>query len=250
MWRHWGLDRDPFLGPPRFVPLAEHREAVERLLYTIEAGQPSAWLTAGEGLGKSVVLRQALAEARRADRRVALVEAPVDAVSLWRSLADRIEGATGPADVGRADAWRRLERAAKVCSIQGRRLVLAVDGGEGIDRQDLERLTRIGDASILLARRDVDGESVPAWTLSIRLRPLTRSDADAYLTARLEAAGCLDRVFTPRAVVRLHAAARGGPRGIDRLASLALMAAASRGMEVVSSEVVDGVAVEWHAPGG
>ncbi|WP_165063683.1 ExeA family protein [Paludisphaera rhizosphaerae] len=247
MWRHWGLDRDPFLGPSRFVPLAEHREAVERLRYTVEAGQPLAWLTGGEGLGKSIVLRQALAEIRRADRRIVLVENPVDAPSLWRMLADQIEGKIGPA-TERAETWIRLERAAKVCTIQGRRLVLAIDGGEGLDRGDLQRLARLEGATILLAQRDPDVSAAP-WTLAIRLRPLTRSDAENYLTARLAAVGCREPIFTPRAVVRLHAAARGVPRGMNQLASMALIAAAMRGMEAVSSEVVDGVALECRAAG-
>lgn len=248
MWRHWGLDRDPFLGASRFVPLAEHREAVERLRYTVEAGQPVAWLMAGEGLGKSTVLRQALAEIRRADRRIVLAENPVDAPSLWGMLADQLEGRTGPA-MDRAEAWRRLERAAKVCTIQGRRLVLAIDGGEGLERGDLQRLARIEGATLLTALRSADESAPPPWTLAIRLRPLTRSDADAYLTARLTAVGCLEPIFTPRAVVRLHAAARGEPRGINQLASMALIAAAVRGMEAVSSEVIEGVALECRGAG-
>lgn len=249
MWRHWGLNRDPFLGPPGFVPLPEHREAVERLLYTVEAGQPLGLLTAGEGLGKSVVLRQALAEARRADRRIVLAEAPVDASSLWNALADQLEGRSGSLSNDRVAAWRRLERAAKVCTIQGRRPVLAVDDAEGLGRDDLERLGRIEGATVLATLRNEGESPAPPWTLAILLRPLTRSDADAYLTARLAAAGCREPIFTPRAVVRLHAAARGVPRGIDRLASSAMAAAASRGMEAVSSDVVDGVAA-FHAPDG
>ncbi|WP_165244280.1 type II secretory pathway protein ExeA [Paludisphaera soli] len=258
MWtRHWGLSRDPFLDEPSsFVPLAGHREAVDRLLYTIEAGQPLAVLAAGEGLGKSAVLAQTLAEASRADRRIARAEAAIDASSLWRDLADRIDGRPpGPAGDDRASSWRRLERAARVCTLQGRRVVLAVDGCEALDpasRRDLERLARIAGATAILVRRDdpddEDPDSPGPWTLAIRLAPLTFSEAQSYLTGKLAAAGCADALFTRRAAVRLHAASRGVPRGLDRLASLALAAAASRGLEAVSSEVVEGVAGECRVP--
>jgi len=257
MWtRHWGLARDPFLDEPStFVPTPAHREAVDRLLYTIEAGQPLAILAADEGLGKTAVLRRALEEARRADRRVALATAALDAAAVWDDLADRLAGRTGPSGGDdRASAWRRLEREAKVCKLQGRRVVLAVDGIEELDeasRRDLARLARIEGATAILVGRDDDpddGATASPWTLSIRLAPLTFSEARDYLAAKLAAAGGPEGVFTHRAAVRLHAAARGVPRGLDRLASLALAAAAARGLEAVASEVVDGVAAECRAP--
>jgi type II secretory pathway predicted ATPase ExeA len=258
MWtRHWGLSRDPFLDEPSpFVPLAGHREAVDRLLYTIEAGQPLAVLTAAEGLGKSAVLAQALAEARRADRRIARADAAIDAPSLWRELADRLDGRpSSPVNDDRAASWLRLERAARVCALQGRRVVLAVDGCEAFDsasRSDLERLARIAGATAILAWRDDPDDEAPAkpgpWTLAIGLAPLTFSEAQEFLTGKLAAAGCGDALFTRRAAVRLHAASRGVPRGLARLASTAMAAAAARGLEAVSSEVVEGVSGECRVP--
>ncbi len=65
MWmHHWGLARDPFasLDSP-FVALPAHAEAADRLIQAIETAQPLVILTADAGLGKSTVLRQALARA-------------------------------------------------------------------------------------------------------------------------------------------------------------------------------------------
>ena len=82
------------------------------------------------------------------------------------------------------------------------------------------------------------------WGLAIRLQPLTRSEAERFLTAKLAAAGRDEPAFTPRAITRLHALSAGVPRGLDRLASLALMAGAVRRLEMIPAEVVEGVARE------
>ena len=78
MWqRHWGLRSDPF--PDRdalYVPLPGHQEAVARLVHAIEAGHRLAVLAGASGLGKTRVLRQALAEARTPSRRVRTGERP------------------------------------------------------------------------------------------------------------------------------------------------------------------------------
>ena len=62
-----------------------------------------------------------------------------------------------------------------------------------------------------------DGED--DWRLSIGLQRLTRSQVEDYLIAKLAAAGAAERVFTPRAVTRLHALSGGVPRGLEQLAT-------------------------------
>lgn len=259
MWmRHWGLRRDPFLdGNASYAPLIGHEEAVARLVHAIEAPQGPAVLIAGAGLGKTKALRRALAESRSARRRVALAANPLDGLSLWNELADRL-GAPPDASRDRAAAWRALERAARVRSLQGQRVVFAIDGAENLmdeaSWRDVERLNLIdgGDNSspalILTVRNDAAPNALLPWSLSIRLAPLTRSESALYLATKLTDAGGSEHLFTPRAVVRLHAASMGVPRGLDRLASLALKAAASRRLEVVSSEVVKGAARECRVP--
>ncbi len=68
------------------------------------------------------------------------------------------------------------------------------------------------------------------------------------VTAKLAAAGCREAIFSQRAVTRLHFHSRGSPSGLDRLASLCLMAGAYRGLEAISSDVVEGVLGECHQP--
>ena len=78
-------------------------------------------------------------------------------------------------------------------------------------------------------------------SLPARLKRLTRSETVAYLAGKLRGAGRNenDEVFTPRALTRLHAASEGIPRTIDRLALLALMSGAARGLEMITPEIVE-----------
>ena len=84
----------------------------------------------------------------------------------------------------------------------------------------------------------------------LRVVPLTRSDAEKYLATRLSAAGRDEPTFSPRALDRLHAWSEGVPRGLDRMASLALMAGALRRVEIITPDIIDGVARECTLPDG
>jgi general secretion pathway protein A len=256
---YWGLSRDPFCdqsGP--FVPLPGHDEAVARLVQTIEAGERLALLSAPAGMGKTRVLVQALAATRDPSRRSAVATRPADGELLFARLAEKL-GSRAIAPEGQGAAWRALERAVRVCCIQELQVVLAVDGCRqlisGGGRDHLLRLNHLGGlgegrVTVLLVDDDQGQEhlALKSWSLAIRLPPLSCSEVDAYLTAKLTAGGCRDTIFTPRATARLQVHTGGNPRGLDRLASLCLMAGASRGLEAVSSEHVESVLSECHIP--
>ena len=265
MWlRHWGLARDPFATDPRrdpaasFVPIPAHDEAVARIGHALATAGRSTRLTAPAGLGKTMVLERALALARSPTRRVARVTSPVDGVGLMTSLAEGLGVRVKPGG-GRASSWRALADAARLCRFQGLHVVLVVDGCHSLvdpsDRLDLDRLDHVDPdpsarVTVIRVGRPSDESPDPVdWSVAIRLKPLTRSDAARYLDARLDRAGRPSPTFTPRAATRLHALSGGVPRGLDRLAQLALMAGAVRGLEMVSPEIVDASARECAAIG-
>lgn len=264
MWkRHWKLARDPFLDEQSpFVPIETHQEAVARLVDTIESGRKLAVVREPGGMGKSRVLAQALAETRRPGRRVARLASPADGASLFAALAEGLGGRV-PAGAGRSVAWRALAEAVRVCRWQRIQVVLAVDDCQDLvvaeDRRDLERLlhvdphpaTRLTVLQVFRAE-DEAPRAAGSWDLAIRLPALTRSECEQYLTTRLAAAGRAEPTFTPRAINRLHVHSRGVPRAVNSLATLALMAGALRGLEMLSPEVVEGVALEgsWSSEAG
>lgn len=253
MWlRHWGLTGDPFAvaGSP-YIPMATHDEAVARLVFCVERRQREIALVADAGLGKTMVVRQALQAMRGPRRRTVLVDRPGDDRQWLGRIAD---GLGLPFAVGsdREGVWRALARAIGAAAVEGVQLVVAVDrwDGEAVGGavQDLSALQDLAESkgsclSIIRVGREPDlGAEAAAWTLAIGLERLTRSEAEVYLFARLEAAGCHERLFTPRAIGRLHAWCEGVPRALGEMASVALVAGAIQGLEVVTPEVVDGVA--------
>ena len=265
MWqRHWNLHRHPFDETREtFVEIPGHVEAVARLVHTIETAGRSARLLAGPGLGKSIVLARALEATRSPNRRVARVTGSTDGAELFSSLAAGLGAKVAP-DASRSAAWRALGASARLCRWQGMHLVLSIDDchelADPSSRRDLERLDhldpdpstrltilRVGRNPTLEEIGAIDGTTRGDWGLSIRLEALTRAQASSYVASRLEAAGRLETTFTPRALTRLHALSGGVPRGIDRLATLSLMAAALRGLEIVPPDIVDASSRECQA---
>jgi type II secretory pathway predicted ATPase ExeA len=238
------------------VSLPSHDEALARLMDSIETSQRWVNFTAAEGLGKTTVLRRALAGTRSAGRRTCLVSCPPDGTLLLTRLAERL-GARVRRDVDRLAAWLDLERALKVRVLEGFHLVLALDDCAAMASEsalrDLDSLSRVGLAGstgltiIQVARTSLGRQgTVPdSWSLSVGLVPLTVSQVTQYLPAKLAAAGNHERIFTPRSITRIQCLSSGVPRGIERLASLCMMAGAVRGLEAIPPELVDDVAEEF-----
>jgi type II secretory pathway predicted ATPase ExeA len=253
--RHWGLARDPFAGTdPPYVSIPSHDEALARLVDSIERAQPFIAFIAEAGLGKTTVVRQALRETRNPRRRSVVVHPPSDGRHLLGALADGM-GLPFSAGSDRAAVWRSLSRAVRAVALEGTHMVFVLDGWDDeIDRRSLQDLRALMDsgspaappvALIRVGRHPLDDptDRGAPLTLAIGLDRLTRSQAETYVEARLAAAGCRERIITPRALTRLHSWSEGIPRGLDQLATFSLIAGAVQRLEVVSADVVDGVAL-------
>jgi hypothetical protein len=211
--------------------------------------------TAVSGLGKTTVLRRACAETRGPRRRFVTVSCPPEEDLLFIQLAERL-GKRVDRGLGRLGAWRELERAVRVSSLEGFQVVLAVESCDRpyrpLTRRALGWVEQLGtscgnDLTIIEVERAAAfnrSASGRACGIDIRLEPLTRSEAERFLRTKLGAAGCTEPIFTPRAVTRLHGLSAGIPRVLERLALLSLIGGATWGLEVIPPEVVDATALE------
>ena len=252
MWlRHWDLRRDPFrTGSGPFVPLPGHEEAVARIVHHARAVEPRIVLQGMPGIGKSSALTEAFRRLRHPMRRLALIRRPADGSTLLEGLGAAL------GIMNRPITFSQLLDAARLLKARGVAAVIAVDGlellDEPADRRVLDRIEAVGRQSgaawtLVVAGHDGPGLDADA-TLAIRFDRLTRGEAEVYLIEKLRAAGRIDSTFNDRALLRLHAIAGGVPGAIDRLAGLALRAAAVEGREMVPAMVVEGVAAESEGP--
>jgi type II secretory pathway predicted ATPase ExeA len=200
-------------------------------------------------------LRKAFKELAGPRRRIVAVSCPRDGALLFTLLAERLGQRVGR-EPTRLAAWRALERAIRVASLQGEQVVVIVeDCDEQVDatvRNDLDLLGQLGSTTsaglTIIQLERTDQEPGPAarmaWAPRIGLNRLTRSEVEHYLTTKIHWAGTAERLFTPRAISRIQALSLGVPRGIEQLASISLMAGAVRGLEVINPELVDAAALE------
>jgi len=249
--RYWDLTGEPFAPSSPYVPLPSHQEAASRLVQAIETGERLAILKGKPGMGKSRLLRKILQEARGSNRRIALVCNPRSGAAMAAGLA----AVLGRRPVGSIDpkaAWSTLERQLCIGSLEATAVVLAVDDVKlSADRNWLDSLMRLtsippGRKTLLLTATDLPAEAPRclSWARCVVLKPLECREVAQYLQVKLAAVGGSGELFSGRAVTRLHFLSGGAPRGIDRLASLSLMAGAAERLEAISSEVVDNVAGE------
>jgi hypothetical protein len=224
----------------------------------MESGGRLAVVSGPSGSGKTRVLRQALASARSPARRFALANNVVDGDDMAAQFAAKL-GRRATALAGRGPAWRALEREIHLCSLQGLSVVLAVDGCRAMTsssgKDTLLRLSHLAGvepcrATVLLVDlpHGAGDDDLGWWTLTVRLRGLSTSEVETYVIQRLAAAGCREPIFSRRAITRLHLLSCGSPRGVDQLATLCLIAGASRGREAITSELIEAIKSECHLP--
>jgi general secretion pathway protein A len=228
------------------------------LVFSIERHQRIITLFAEAGLGKTTVVRQVARETRSPLRRIVLVRAPSDGRQLLALLGDGL-GLPVAAGSGPSTVWRWLARALRAASLEGRHIVFAIDGWDmnpdPATMQDLTALLEIGGpsgtpVSLLRIGRGIDADSDgrdDRGALAIGLERLTRSETEAFLKAKLTSGGCRERILTPAAMTRLHSWSEGIPRALEQLAILSMMAGAAQGLEMLTPDVVDGVALRGLA---
>jgi hypothetical protein len=148
---------------------------------------------------------------------------------------------------GQADPFRALARGVKVRRGLGEHLVFLIDDAQHLAEEawgPFDTIGQAGGVTVVRGLRDEGPRLVRDWSHSWRLPPLSYSESRDYLDSKLARAGCRSRVFGPEAIGRLHAWSEGTPRGLDRLATLTLRAAAERGETEAPATLIDDLATK------
>lgn len=266
--KHFQLRSEPFAvapDPAFFYAGPEHREALASLYYVILQRRGCGLMTAGAGMGKTLVLN-CLREQIAAFADVIFLHGPINGIELIDSVADGIGISEAYAlERGGYRQLRAIEQVLIHKLRSGRRTVLMIDGAEQLQRDGFEALqtlvaleTNKGKLlDVLLAAQPmpVDALSSPKFErlrqsvdVSCRLLPLDEKRTAEYLWHRVTKAGSNRNLFTADAAALLAAATRGIPRKINQLAHQTLAAAWSRDAALVDEDTVWGVLYDLPVP--
>lgn len=250
--RHFRLSAHPF-GRDNHSALHRHRgfsEALERLRFTVELDGASA-LVADPGCGKSLLLGQISDELQKQNVAVHyFAHATVGPFGLVNVLARK---------AGLSPKRSRAETALAVSQTlldDDRKHLLVVDEAHLLPDDSLEdlRLLSIADFDrkspfllILAGHPSLDerlAEPVhhaldQRITTVARLAPLALDETREYVRLRLAAVGVKAQpIFDDDAVSALFEASAGVPRRLNRIASAAMIVAASRKKNLVAAQDV------------
>lgn len=242
---HWRLKERPFEATwdTRFYfSSADHEEALNRLLYMVDEGSMNLGLLSGEiGCGKT--LTRAVFAARLNPGKfqvVTLENSGFSFIDVLGAILKRLEPdpAVTTRRSGKYARCERFESRMRELDQEGRHLVLLLDEAQDLSASALHELRSLtnlngnGRASLTLiligqpelrAKVANDRAINQRITLRYHLRPLGAGDVMQYLQHRLRTAGhegpC---IFTESAANAIHAATKGVPREVNRLAKLSL----------------------------
>jgi general secretion pathway protein A len=260
---HFKLSTSPFCGrgqAQHFFESGTYLEALARLEFVVANRRTLGLLLGPAGTGKSLILRKLGQRLLRRGCRVAsadLVGQSSEEI-LW-SLASQL-GIIERSEVHPARLWGRLgERLAEGRTLQKQTVFLLddLDLASGELQSFLIRLVGAdpsGDACHTLIatcdanRLDVVSERLlDLVDLRVDLDPWSEKETRDYLHAALAGAGCREAIFGEEAVAQIYELSGGVPRQVNRLADLALVAAAGERRDRVDGQTVAAVAGELVA---
>lgn len=254
----------PFAGrlePADFHPGPPQVEALARLEWLVAERQRCGIVTGDSGLGKSHL-------AVAAARRLGGLGCEVAVLSLgglpegeWIDLVlERL-----PLDAAsRAEPirpWQKLENHIRENALMERPTVLVcddvdrgpADAAEGIARIAGALESRFASSLVVVTATPAGLDRVPdalrqRAAVRIELAPWTEAETAGFLAWELARHGRSPDAFTPEAAATLARFAGGVPRGVCRIARLALAAAAGDGAERIVAATIERVWRELVPP--
>jgi len=261
----YGLTRAPFdLTPnPKFLLLTPiHREALYMLEYGVTARKGIVLLLGDAGLGKTTLLRKALAT------RLAVSATAADAVYIRNprlSPGELFEhlvigfGLPRTAPMSKPVLLKHLESALAERLKAGRTAALILEEAQGLSDDLLEELRLLANIesdedkllSVVLAGQPELGERLNQHhlrqlkqriALRCELRAFDLQETATYIFGRLRlAGGDAAQYFTREAVIAIHQVSRGVPRLISVICDNALLNGFALQQSSIDAEIVEAV---------
>ena len=253
---HFGFTHYPFeraLQPDELFASAAAREAQVRLNHLIEL-RGIGLITGEVGSGKTTLCRQLCASLHPGLYRLFYVPLSTgNVLDMYKAIAWQLGL---PVERNRAGAYRAIHTEVTRLVLETKiHPVLVVDEAQHLRNDVLEDLRLLTNYAMDAERRlclvlvgltelrrrltmAVHESLTQRIVVRYHLGGLTREELPAYLTHRLQLAGCSLPLFEPAAIETLFQATQGLPRKINRTAHYALSAAALAKLRQISTEHV------------
>lgn len=249
----FGFREKPFnLTPdPKFLYLnASYREALAALHYGVVERKGFVSLIGEAGTGKTTLLRRLLSEIPRETRSVLVINPAIGFEEMLRFILTDLGRPPAPG-ASKLDMLEALNVELLDSLARGGNVVVLIDEAQDLTIPVLEELRLLSNLETakekilqlvlagqpefdaLLARPEIR-QLRQRISVSARLRPLARSEVQAYVAARIAAAGGDVRgLFTRGALFRLWWFSGGVPRLVNAACDNALVTAYARGKRTI-----------------
>ena len=264
----FGFREDPFnLTPdPKFLYLnASYREALAAMRHGVNARKGFVSLIGEAGTGKTTLLRCLLAELEPGTRSVLVLNPAVGFDELLAFILTDLGHPPRPG-MQKLELLQMLNAELLETLAHGGNVVVLIDEAQDLAIPVLEELRLLSNLEtakekilqfVLAGQPELDATlarpelrqlrqriAVPA-----RLRPLARDEVQAYVAARVSAAGGDGRgLFTPAAMRRLWWFSRGVPRLVNVACDAALVNAYAAGTRLVGWRIMTEAVRDFRRP--
>ena len=257
--QYYGFSRMPFgEGADRevFFKAETHKEALALMLYGIRERKGYTVIFGEQGMGKTTLIRQAMAQLDERTQAV-LISKPHDLYyTLLKELMEKLGLRASSKAVTKGSMLHDLYEYLTQCLAKGRNIVIFLDDAHGMKDEIIEELrlmSNLETSRTKLIQIIIVGEPDLSLRLNSkhlrqirqriqilhRLLPLGRDESLQYIEHRLAWAGrSSGDVFTPEALKAICECAGGIPQNINALCDGALTLGAERSEKPVSAATV------------
>jgi general secretion pathway protein A len=254
--KHYGLSRQPFTlsSSPDFLWTGEkHKTALEALKDGVLDNKGFVLLTGEVGTGKTTLVNAFPELNEIATITVTIPDPGMDPLDFCNFLASAFK--MSRRFTGKDDFVRDFKGFLLRSFATYKKVLVIIDEAQRLDFALLEEVRQLASiemagrrllkvffvgqpefCDMLMAERGaaVRDEIVAAYTIE----PLDARETTEYINHRLAVAGVKRELFTPRAVIRVHALAGGYPRTVNVLCDQCLLRGYTSGIQVIDVDTV------------
>lgn len=248
---YFGFTTIPFgraLAPGMLFGSADHAQAAARIGYGI-ATRGITVITGEVGVGKTVAARAAIDRAEPARHHLIYIPDPtVGARGIYHHIVTALGGR--PSFHNAALVPQARDALAAEHAERGRIPILCIDEAHLLSHDALEALRLLTNhrldtdspfATVLLGQPTLAAKMALGILAALEQRitvrramtGMTSEETAGYIRHHLQLAGRSDPLITDDAIALIHQSSRGKPRGVNRLAIAALIAACTAGKNLI-----------------